>query len=126
MSDPTGISGTKRSADEPVISMASGAGMPLDGQAAAGAASASDMAAEPGENREERLRKNREKARDRRNRKKALIEDMQRNVVVLSKMNSDLKKKNADLLGQLAQYGAAGQAGDIQPVDVSQIYVCTL
>ena len=127
MSDP--ITGTKRSADEPAISMASGAGTPLDGQTAAGgAASASDVAAEPGENREERLRKNREKARDRRNRKKALIEDMQRNVVVLSKMNSDLKKKNADLLGQLAQYGAAGQAGDIQPVDVSQTwaYICVM
>ena len=95
------------------------AGTP-DGQTGA-ASLASNMAPESGEEREERLRKNRIKARDRRNRKKALVEDMQRNVVVLSKMNSDLKKKNADLLAQLAQYGAAGQAGDIQPVDVSQM-----
>jgi len=76
--------------------------------------------AETESSRAERLRKNREKARDRRNRKKALVEDMQRNVVVLSKMNADLKKKNAALLGQLAQYGPAGHTGDIQPVDVSQ------
>ena len=116
---PTGISG---SADDSAPE-ASDAGAPADGSDSkldgqTGAASEQD------EDREERLRKNREKARDRRNRKKALIEDMQRNVVVLSKMNSELKKKNADLLGQLARYGAAGQAGDILPVDVSQM--CTL
>ena len=112
------ISGTKRSVDESATA-GSDAGTSLDGSNPK-----LEAAGEPGETetgREERLRKNREKARDRRNRKKALIEDMQRNVVVLSKMNSDLKKKNSDLLGQLAQYGAAGQAGDIQPVDVSQI-----
>ena len=69
--------------------------------------------------REARLRNNREKAKVWRDKKKALIEDMQRNVVVLSKMNSDLKKKNALLLTQLSQYGSAGSAGDIEPVDVS-------
>ena len=124
MSNPT--NGTKRPAEDSADHAASDAGTSVDGSDSkldGQSAFASDMPAGPGENetrREERLRKNREKARDRRNRKKALIDDMQRNVVVLSKMNSDLKKKNADLLVQLAQYGAAGQTGDIQPVDVSQ------
>ena len=69
--------------------------------------------------REARLRNNREKAKVRRDRKQNLIDDMQRDVVILSKMNTDLKKKNSLLLSQLSQYGAVGNTGDIEPVDVS-------
>jgi len=69
--------------------------------------------------REERLRKNRQQARDRRNRKKTLIENMQRNVVVLSRMNADLRKKNQDLVAQLAQYGVAGHPGALEGIEAS-------
>ena len=73
------------------------------------------------ETREERLRKNREKARDRRHRKKALIEEMQRNVVVLSRMNAELKAKNQELLKQLAQYGAAGQVSGVEGLTGTEV-----
>ena len=69
--------------------------------------------------REERLRKNREKARSRRNRKKALIEEMQQNVVLLSRMNDDLREKNLDLIRKLAQYGGAGHPGALEGLEVS-------
>ena len=58
--------------------------------------------------RDERLKKNRQKARDRRNRKKVMIEEMQRNVVVLSRMNSELRKNNQGIMQKLSRFGAAG------------------
>lgn len=80
--------------------------------------------------REERLRKNREKARNRRNRKKAFIEGMQKNVALLSGMNADLRKKNLDIIRQLAQYGAAGHPGTLERIEVSLFiwheFVCVL
>ena len=112
------VRGTKRSAED--------ADAASDGAASTspkpGDASVASSGAGAGPNaREARLRNNREKAKVRRDNKKALIEDMQRNVVVLSKMNSDLKKKNSLLLTQLSQYGSKGHPGDIEPVDVSWV-----
>eukprot|EP00567_Pseudictyota_dubia_P015519 CAMPEP_0197446722 /NCGR_PEP_ID=MMETSP1175-20131217/11600_1 /TAXON_ID=1003142 /ORGANISM="Triceratium dubium, Strain CCMP147" /LENGTH=447 /DNA_ID=CAMNT_0042977879 /DNA_START=158 /DNA_END=1501 /DNA_ORIENTATION=- len=66
------------------------------------------MGGDEASRREARLSKNRAKARERRNRKKVMIEEMQRNVVVLSRMNSELRRKNQDLMRKLSQYGPAG------------------
>ena len=52
-----------------------------------------------------RLEKNRQKARDRRTRKKMIVEEMQQNVLVLSRMNSKLRQKNQDLLTLLTDHG---------------------
>jgi len=49
----------------------------------------------------ERLRKSREKARARRNKKKEMVESMQQNVVMLSRRNADLKRKNDELRAKI-------------------------
>ena len=56
--------------------------------------------------REYRLKKNRQKARERRSRKKNLVETIQRNVIVLTRVNNDLRKKNHALIQELAEMGA--------------------
>ena len=56
--------------------------------------------------REDRLKKNRQKARERRSRKKNLVETIQRNVIVLTRVNNELRKKNQALLAELAELGA--------------------
>jgi hypothetical protein len=56
--------------------------------------------------REDRLKKNRQKARERRSRKKNLVETIQRNVIVLTRVNNDLRKKNQALIQELAEMGA--------------------
>ena len=119
MSNPA--RGTNRSVEEAAAASDGGSGA-SDGAASSSPKPVASTAASSGAGpnaREARLRNNREKAKVRRDRKQNLIDDMQRDVVILSKMNTDLKKKNSLLLSQLSQYGSVGNIGDIEPVDVS-------